>query len=165
MATQTPKKSNTAWYIAAVIIIIIIVAAGVLAYVYTRPPSTSSSSKGIPITLYAGEVSSSEYGFGNSSSSITSPGPSLTLKVGDNYTVTLHNVGTMGHNWALVTQKNSSAPLAFANAQIASGGSPVQPGNTGSITFTATQAGTYYYICQVDAHVTLGMWGRVTVTP
>ncbi|HML01976.1 MAG TPA: cupredoxin domain-containing protein [Candidatus Bathyarchaeia archaeon] len=119
----------------------------------------------VNIVLYAGEVNATAYGFGNSSSSITSPGPSLTFKVNDVVNMTLHNVGTMGHNWALVTQKvDGSTSLAFPNAQIASGSSPVQPGDTASTIFVVTQAGNYYYICQVDAHVTLGMWGNVTVT-
>ncbi|HML01980.1 MAG TPA: plastocyanin/azurin family copper-binding protein [Candidatus Bathyarchaeia archaeon] len=165
MTTQARKKSNTVWYIVAAIIIIIIIVAGVVAYLYTRPPSTSSSSPTVSVTLYAGSVNATAYGFGNTSSSITSPGPSLTFKVGDKVTVTLHVVGTMSHNWALVTQKVSgSTSLAFPNAQIASGSSPVLGGDTGSTTFTVTQAGTYYYICQVDSHVALGMWGNVTVT-
>jgi len=124
----------------------------------------------VTVVLYGGPVNSpagsSVYGFGNSSSSITSPGPPLSFKVGDVVEITFHNNDTMsGHNWALVTQKNSTAPLAFPNAQIASGSSPVPSGGTASTIFAVTQAGTYYYVCQVDSHVTLGMWGNVTVTP
>ncbi len=187
-AENMPKKSNTAWYIGAVVIVIIIIVVGVLAYQYTQPspnpspspsssaspsPSTSatsspSSSPGtISVTLYAGEVSSSQYGFGNSSTTISSPGPSLTFKVGDTVTVTLHNVSpTNPHNLAFVTQKtDGSTNLAFTNAQIASASNPLSPGGSASVTFTVTTAGTFYYICQVDAHVSLGMWGTVTVNP
>jgi len=168
MTTQSSKKSNTGWYIAAAIIIIIIVVAGVVAYLYTRPPSTSSSSTGtVNITLYAGKVANNAtaYGFGNSSTTITSPGPSLTVKVGDKVTVTLYNIDTTsGHNWALVTQKNQITSVVFS-AQIGSAGSPVSYNTHQSTTFTASTAGTYYYVCQVDLHdVDFGMWGTFTVT-
>ena len=184
MATQTPKKSNTSWYIAAIVIIIIIVVVGVVAYQASQPttgpspspsasaspspstsasPSPSSSVGPTSVTIYSGETSSI-YGFGNSAGSITSPGPALTFKAGQSVTVTLHNAPVMAHNWAIVNAKSSTATVLW-NAQIGSASNPVSPGGTGSVTFTVGSAGTYYYICQVDAHVSLGMWGTVTVTP
>ncbi len=193
MGTPSPKKSNIGWYIAAIVIIIIIVVVGVLAYQASRPgpsaspspsasasptasatpspsvtstPSPTATGATVKIDIYAGELTLSSYGFGLSANSITSnPGPSLSFKVGDTVTVTFHNGGTMFHNWALVTQKSDgNTNLAFANSQIASGSSAVSPGGTASTTFTVDKAGTFYYICQVDAHVSLGMWGTVTVT-
>ena len=180
MANQ-PTKSNTPWIIAAAIITIIIVAASALVYQYTQSsttpnvtPSPSSSPSGSPvpsagsvtITVYAGELNLGKYGFGNSSSEISSPGPTFTVKAGTTVTVHFSNAGTMGHNWAVVTEKASGSNLlAFSHSQIASGSSPIQSGGQGSATFVADKAGTYYYICQVDAHVTLGMWGYFIVTP
>jgi plastocyanin len=171
------KKGNTGWYIAAVIIVIVIIVVGVLAYQYSMPSSTSSpspSTSATPtpsssggastMTIYAGEVSTSSYGFGTGSNSISSPGPDLTFKVGQTYTVTLDNVGTMGHNWAIVDAKSPTATVMFS-AQIASASNPVAIGGSKSVTFTPTQAGNYFYICQVDAHVSLGMWGNVIVNP
>jgi nitrite reductase (NO-forming) len=70
----------------------------------------------------------------------------------------------MAHNWALVDAKSSTATVLFS-AQIGSASSPVAAGQSQSVTFTPTTAGSYYYICQVDAHVSLGMWGTVTVNP
>jgi plastocyanin len=104
------------------------------------------------IDLYAGEVNSSSYGFGNSASSITSnPGPTLTLTSGQSYTVVLHNVSTQGqsHNWAIVETKSSTGTIQWS-AQIGSASNPVSPGSTGSVTFTAGSPGSYYYVCQVD---------------
>lgn len=179
------KKSNTGWYIAAAIIVIVIIVVGVVAYQYSLPaantspspsssatPSPSSSATPSPtssggttsVTIYSGEVSSSTYGFGSSASSIQSPGPTLTFKVGQAVTVTLHNAGTMGHNWAIVDAKSSTANVLFS-AQIGSASVPIAAGASQSVTFTPTQAGSFYYICQVDAHVSLGMWGTVTVNP
>jgi plastocyanin len=156
------SKSRTTWYIVAAIIIIVIVVGGVLAYEFYKPPSTSGG--GTQMDIYASDTPS--YGFGNSAGSITSPGPTMTFTSGQTYTVTLHNVGTVPHNWAIVTDKtDGSTNLAFSGAQIGSASNPVAPGSSQSKTFTVGSAGSYYYICQVDSHVTLGMWGNVTVNP
>jgi len=86
--------------------------------------------------------------------------------VGTTVTVDFTNAGTMQHNWGLVTEKTSgNTNLAFSKAQIASASYAVSPGGKGSTTFVANKVGTYYYICQVDAHVALGMWGTFIVTP
>ncbi len=72
----------------------------------------------------------------------------------------------MDHNWALVTQKTSgNTNLAFSKAQVASASNPISSGGKGSANFVANKAGTYYYICQVDGHAALGMWGNFIVTP
>lgn len=154
--------NRTTTIIISVIVVIIIVVAGVIAYELTRKSGTSGG--GTQIDIYA---SDKPYGFGNSAGSITSnPGPTLTLTSGQNYTITLHNVGSMPHNWAIVKDKtDGSTNLAFSSAQIASASNGVPPGSSQSTTFTAGPAGSYYYICQVDAHVSLGMWGTVTVNP
>ena len=180
MVNQTQKRSNTAWYIAAVLIIVVIIASSGLTYQYTKPnspsssptsslsPSGSPSAGSVTLTIYAGEVSisSSIYGFGNTESNITSPGPTFTVKMGTTVTVDFTNAGTMQHNWALVTEKTSgNTNLAFSKAQIASANYALSPKEKGSATFVANKAGTYYYICQVDAHVALGMWGTFIVTP
>ncbi len=114
------------------------------------------------ITLYAGEINSSLYGFGNSASSIASPGPTLTLTSGDTVMITLHNAGTMNHNFAIVNAKSATATVLWS-AQIDSASNGVPVGSSASVTFTVGNAGNYYYICQTDGHVTLGMWGNVVV--
>ena len=110
--SQPQKRGNTAWFIAAIIIIAIIIASSGLTYQYTKPnspspsPTSSTSPSGSPsagsvtLTIYAGEVSlsSSIYGFGNTQSNITSPGPTFTVKVGTTVTIDFINAGTMPHN-------------------------------------------------------------------
>ncbi len=151
--------SRTAGIVIVVIVIIIIVA-GVLAFMFTRPGGISGNLSGTNINIYAGE-----YGFGGSASGIGSPGPTITLHSGDSVTVTLHNVGKVSHNWAITSDKtDGSTNVPFSGAQIASPSNPVAPGGSQSTTFTVGSPGNYYYICQVDGHVTLGMWGTVTVT-
>jgi len=115
------------------------------------------------MTLYAGELSTSQYGFGTSSSNIaSSPGPTLTLTAGDTVTMTLNNVGKMTHNWAIVDSKSSTGTVLW-NSQLQSASNPVSSEKSGSVTFTVGSPGNYYYVCQVDGHVALGMWGNVVV--
>jgi uncharacterized cupredoxin-like copper-binding protein len=150
--------NKTSMYLIVAILVIVIIVGGVLAYVLTRP---GGGGGGNTIDVYA-----TEYKFGTSAGSMSSPGSTLVLTAGQTYTITLHNVGTMLHNFAIVTTKaDGSTALAFSGAQIGSTSNPISAGSTGSCTFTASTAGSYYYICQVDGHVSLGMWGTVTVNP
>lgn len=151
-------KSKTGLYAAIAIIVIIIVVVGVVVALMYKPGGT-----GTPLTMFAGEVSTAAYGFGNSASSIaTAPnGPTLTLKEGTSYTMTVTNSGTMPHAWEITRDKTSSTVVW--GAQIAPT-SYISPGASGSVTFTPTETGTFYYICPVSGHVALGMWGTVIVT-
>lgn len=122
----------------------------------------AQSSDPTQITIYAGEVSSSQYGFGNSTSSITSPGPTITLKEGTTYTVTVDNVGTMPHAWEISSTKAiTTSPLFNAGIDITS---YISPGSSGSVTFTPNKTGNFYYVCTVPGHIALGMWGSLVVT-
>jgi uncharacterized cupredoxin-like copper-binding protein len=126
--------------------------------------TTSTEISKIPtvqLTLYAGETGT-RLGFGLSRNNITSPGPTLKFRVGDVVHITLVNVGQLSHNFAVTDAAKEGATVLF-NAQIASADNPLPPGGSGSITFTPDKAGEYYYICQVPGHVSLGMWGRVTI--
>jgi plastocyanin len=124
--------------------------------------TTKAQAATVQVTIYAGEITTSQYGFGNSSATITSPGPTLTFHSGDTVNVTLQNAGTMAHNWAIVDTKSSTGTVLWS-AQIASSTNGVQVGQSESVTFTVGNSGNYYYICQVDGHVALGMWGNVVV--
>jgi uncharacterized cupredoxin-like copper-binding protein len=123
------------------------------------------SSPNVNIELYEGEISSTLYGFGFSPSNLTSPGPRLAFKVNDVVNVTVTNVGQFPHDWAIVSNnQSSSAPVLF-RAQIASSTDPLQHGQSGSVVFTVAQTGNFYYICQVPGHEDVGMWGNVVVNP
>ena len=153
------KKLLTAGF--AALGILVLLAAAVFAGVGT---SRLCLQPNVSVTLYAGQVSLTVYGFGNSSTSITSPGPTLTFKVGDVVNMTVFNVGTMPHNWALITTNQTSAKVLFG-AQIDSGSVPIQMNQTGSVIFKVTKSGNFNYICQVPGHVQLGMWGSVVINP
>lgn len=122
----------------------------------------AQSSDPTQITIYAGEVSTSQYGFGNTATSITSPGPTITLKEGTTYTVTCDNVGTMPHAWEISSTKAiTSSPMFGAGIDITS---YIAPGSSGSVTFTPNKTGNFYYVCTVPGHIALGMWGSLVVT-
>ncbi len=159
---EDPKNINRKWLSSGFAALIILLLLAVALFVGVGSPSTPKAS--ISVTLYSGEVSASSYGFGYSATSIASPGPTLSFKVGDSVNFTLVNVGSMPHNWALTDNNSTSASVLF-NAQVASATVPVQSNQTGNVVFTVTKAGDFYYICQVAGHVQLGMWGKVTVSP
>jgi uncharacterized cupredoxin-like copper-binding protein len=153
-------KSRTGMYIAIAVIVIIIVVAGAAIALLYKP---AASNNGTPLTLFAGEVSSASYGFGNTATSIaTAPNaPTLQLKEGQSYTMTVTNSGTMPHAWEITRDKTTSTVLFGAKIAPTSF---LATGASGSVTFTPNEAGTFYYICPVPGHVALGMWGTVIVT-
>jgi uncharacterized cupredoxin-like copper-binding protein len=131
----------------------------------TSSPSSTPSSSGSTqsLTLYAGSVTSGSgtYGFGDSSSNIVSPGPTLNLKVGTTYTMTVNNVGNIPHSWEIVQTKAVGTPMFGAGIDV---NNYISPGSSGSVTFTPDQSGSFYYVCTVPGHISLGMWGNVNVS-
>ena len=116
----------------------------------------------VNLTIYGGSKPGGGFGFGYSAGAITVPGPTLTFKVGDtvNLTFILASAGT--HNWAMVAAQSETANVVFGARVPNVTGSA---GSTGSVSFTITQAGNYFYICQVPTHMAEGMWGNVVVNP
>ena len=75
----------------------------------------------------------------------------ITAKVGQAVTVNLQNAGALEH----------SLVIDALNVKL----EHVQAGQTGSITFTPTAAGTFDFYCNVPGHKEAGMKGTLTVTP
>ncbi len=160
---EDPKEISKRWLSAGALSLAVLMVLS--AVVLPNVGSSSSPTPNVNIMLYEGEISSTLYGFGYTSGNLTSPGPTLTFNVNDVVNVTITNVGQMPHNWALVSNnQSSSAPVLF-NAQIASPSNPLQHGQSASLAFTVTKLGNFYYICQVPGHLNLGMWGTVVVNP
>ena len=152
-------KKSRKWLYAIIAILIVVIIIGSVYYFETA--QTPKAGSGTPITLYVGEINATTYGFGNSSSTLTSnPGPTITLVAGQTYAMTVHNIGTMQHNWAIVNAKSTGA-----NVQWGAVTAPINARASGEVTFKAGQAGSYFYICQVPGHVAIGLWGQVIVNP
>jgi uncharacterized cupredoxin-like copper-binding protein len=142
----------------ALVMLIVIALMSPLAIAVTVKAQTSTN-----LTLYAGELSTGAYGFGNSASSITSPGPTLNLVEGTTYNMTVYNVShmSMDHSWEIVSSEAvSTSPLWGAGIAVST---YLAPGASGSVTFTPTQTGNFYYVCTFPGHIALGMWGKVVV--
>ncbi len=74
-----------------------------------------------------------------------------TVKAGQPVTINAKNSGTVVHDW-IVKGQESSTKLE------------VQPGQSGSKTFTITTPGTYQVYCSQSGHEAAGMTGTLTVT-
>ena len=75
----------------------------------------------------------------------------LTAKVGQPVTVNIQNAGALEHSF-VIDQLNVKLEH-------------IQAGQTSSVTFTATAAGTYEFYCDVPGHKAAGMKGTLTVNP
>ena len=92
--------------------VLVLLAAAVLAGV-AAPAAVPKPT--VSATIYAGERALGEYGFGTTATNITSPGPTLTFKVGDVVNMTVFNVGTMPHNWP--SSQLTKRPPLFCSEQ------------------------------------------------
>ncbi len=134
----------------------------------TATPVPTAKSSGTNLVLYegpltSGTVGSTIYGFGDTATNITSPGPTLYLQKGVTYTMTVYNLDpSMMHSWEIVATKAvSNTPLWGAGIDITN---YIPSGSFGSVTFTANETGNFYYVCTRPGHIDLGMYGNVVVT-
>jgi uncharacterized cupredoxin-like copper-binding protein len=145
---------------ASIAIIILIVLASFYYYEANRPKAKLLAN--VNLVLYAGELSSTKYGFGYTANNITSPGPKISFKVGDVVSVTMHNVGKLPHSFEINTQNSTKGQVLF-NSEI-DPGTFVSPNQTGTVLFKVTKSGSFYYICPVPGHADLGMWGLCNIS-
>ncbi len=87
-----------------------------------------------------------------------SPGPVLHGRVGDTFTITLVNAGTMGHSIDFhAGEVSPDVPMRT-----------IEPGESLEYTFTANRAGIWMYHCStmpMSHHIANGMAGAVVIEP
>ncbi len=142
-------------------------AMSVLVFHIQSPLTVSSNVSGkvptVNIVLYEGEISDKHYGFGYSPSTLTSPGPTLRFLTSDIVNITVINVGSMPHAFALTTTPRTGAILLF-KAEIGSETNPLQPHEEGSVVFKPNLASSaFYYISTVSGNAEAGMYGSVII--
>ena len=71
---------------------------------------------------------------------LTSPGPTLRFNLTDVVNITVVNVGTMPHAFAITNAPRSGATVLF-NAEIGAS-SYLEPGKQGTVIFTPNNAGS-----------------------
>lgn len=185
------KSTRLRVYIIAIAVVCIILFPTIFYVATQKSPNTDpnvnvlSNTPPIKITLYEGEINATTYGFGNSPDELTSPGPQLNLQQDQSYTLTVYNVGTRAHDWAIIgaqwapTVTNGSlSPLKpFSttfiqfSAQIGSEANPIQPGAHGTVTFIIRPDDvnqypslTYAYCSQLPQEANnFNMWGPIEV--
>jgi uncharacterized cupredoxin-like copper-binding protein len=134
----------------------------------TLPLTTSSSSvcttPTMNILLYMGETEDGKFGFGYSSNTLTSPGPTLRFTTSDVLNITVLNVGKMSHAFAITSAPRTGARVLF-NAEIGSAVTPLQPGQSGSVIFTPNNAGSsFFYTCPIAGQAEAGMYGSIVIS-
>ncbi len=116
----------------------------------------------IEIVIIAGELGNN-FGFKTDTESvITSPGVEINLKEGDIVRIIFLNEGEVPHSFAITGQPESTA-LTLFKSDIGGPSSPIQPGATSETIIILDKPGTYYYVCTVPGHTTLGMYGTLIV--
>ena len=108
--------------IAVIVLAAILYSAAMVVLVFNlQPPLTSTSNTNrtptVNIVLYEGEISAIKYGFGNTSTTLTSPGPTLRFNLTDVVNITVVNVGSMPHAFAITNAPKTGATVLF-NAEI-----------------------------------------------
>jgi len=141
------SKSHTAFVVALGI------AAALLGVSAFSTPAAAASDVGI--TLYGSRAA----GWGLTNTTVTSPGPPLTIHVGDNVTLNLTSLDTLAHRWFIDYNGNN----------VSNGAEPTSP-NFGTAllwNFTVSNVtGTFHY--RSDRTAGPGddlatMWGNITI--
>ncbi len=94
------------------------------------------------------------------------PGPAMTVPIDSQVTVklTVDPAASGPHSWMLVPfSGTSSSSVVFPGANTTNPSIGTAPGSSSTATFTASAAGSYKYICDVDSHY-VDMWGYFNVT-
>jgi plastocyanin len=148
---ETSSKSNKGLIIAVIVVLLLIGGYVLLNKNKTNtsvtipapetPLITGSNSPSTTKTNTAISISGTEFSFSQ---------PTLTFNVGQPVTVTFTNKGKMPHDFII-------DEIPGAKTEI------IKTGESTTITFTPTTAGTFKFYCGVGNHRAQGMEGTVTV--
>jgi nitrite reductase (NO-forming) len=88
--------------------------------------------------------------------------PDFVVNSGDEVTFTAANAGKGFHAFGITTSPDDFNNVLWGS-EIAAAAAPLKAGESERSTFTAGAPGTYYYICTVPGHASLGMQGSFIV--
>ncbi len=114
------------------------------------------------------EGSGRKPGFALEGEEITSPGPTITVPVGELVTIAVKNVDDHQgepHDFTIVAEMDNLALLTKLLVDPRWGAETewLPRGEQQTITFTPDTPGSYFYICTNSDHARLGMWGSFIV--
>lgn len=145
-----------------------------LAVVFVILAGSACSSSGAEIALVASESEddpSGTIGFAHAGEDVTGGSPTLTVRAGEPVTVTVENLHgrysptTDSHDFAVVPADLEDIRTLAATQQLAdealwqSALPKLFGGETGEVTFTPSEPGTYVYLCTLPGHADAGMMG------
>ena len=114
--------------------------------------STESASSTYNITVTAQSSSNYALSGADQNGSVSGNDPSVSIKVGDTFNF---NLNVPGHPFFIITNSNGGFESNNLPSGITNNGA-----STGTVSWTPTEAGTYYYICEYHP----SMIGTITVT-
>ncbi len=88
--------------------------------------------------------------------------PEISVNVGDTVIINVVNGGKMPHAFGVVSDPEDPNTILF-KAAFKSASDPIKRGEEGTVTFTPTKTGEYFYICAIPGHAALGMKGNFIV--
>ena len=118
----------------------------------TETASTETSSSTYNITVTAQSSSNYALSGADQNGSVSGNDPSVSIKVGDTFNF---NLNVPGHPFFIITNSNGGFESNNLPSGITNNGA-----STGTVSWTPTEAGTYYYICEYHP----SMIGTITVT-
>jgi plastocyanin len=139
------------------------------------PGSTLGSGSSAPPINCQGGTTVRSYFFefiagidGSLSFNHTTPGPCVRIPAGSSVNVTFQvdPTSNANHSWVLVPNGGAKTLPVFPGAGFSNDTrtTGIAPGSSAEFTFVVSTAGTYEYICEVDDHSKLGMYGYFYVT-
>ncbi|GAB4488658.1 MAG: hypothetical protein Fur0016_14680 [Anaerolineales bacterium] len=89
----------------------------------------------------------------------------FTIPSGETITLELVNKGAIEHNFVILKQGVAAEGNFDHNANLESilFEARLDPGKSGTFTFTITEAGEYQVICSIPGHLAAGMAGKLIV--
>lgn len=168
-STTTPAPKRSSATLAIVLLAAGLLVGGGIGYVLPRgPPPTPSNvlsitGSSVYVSVLAGPGGQFDWSVGGLTN------PTIEIERGANVTVYFRNIDpTVPHSWTLVAQGPpyaAEAPedIAFPGAATPMHHMGTPSGGNETVTFTASSAGTYWYLCHVAGHAAAGMFGQLTV--
>ena len=118
----------------------------------TETATTETSSSTYNITVTAQSSSNYALSGADQNGSVSGNDPSVSIKVGDTFNF---NLNVPGHPFFIIINSNGGFESNNLPSGITNNGA-----STGTVSWTPTEAGTYYYICEYHP----SMIGTITVT-
>jgi plastocyanin len=118
----------------------------------TETTSTETTSNTYSITVTAQSSSNYILSGSDQNGNVSGNDPSISVKAGDTLSF---NVNSPGHPFFIIVNSNGGFESNNLPSGITNNGS-----STGAVSWTPTEAGTYYYICEYHP----SMIGTITIT-